>query len=192
MESPPLYPEAAWDVKFHDITMGKNIIFAGDSLIEFFDWQGRFPSHRVWNLGRSGETVEGLLRRTEQIIREHPSADMLFIMSGINNLAMEDMGFLDTYKELFGKLASAYPKARIYAHSLLPTILPWIEDRAIRKANRQINALAGECGAVFLDIYPQFVEKGVRECLLPDGVHISDTGYAVWSEAIERIIEERP
>jgi len=38
----------------------KTILFIGDSLTEFFDWQKRFPGHKVVNLGSAGETVETL------------------------------------------------------------------------------------------------------------------------------------
>jgi hypothetical protein len=38
-----------------------NILFLGHSLIEFFDWQKRFPDHLAVNLGKAGESVEGLL-----------------------------------------------------------------------------------------------------------------------------------
>jgi lysophospholipase L1-like esterase len=169
--------------------MGKDIIFAGDSLIEFFDWQERFPAHRVSNLGRAGETVEGLLARVDQIIKDHPSADLVFIMTGINNVAMEDAGFLGAYRDVLKKLSSAYPAARLYVHSLLPTLLPWISEAAVQEANRRLAALADECGAGFLDVHSLFVGKGVRECLSADGVHVSDAGYAAWSEFIEKTME---
>jgi len=35
----------------------------GDSLIEFFNWQERFPDREVFNYGIAGETAEGLLAR---------------------------------------------------------------------------------------------------------------------------------
>ncbi|HDH01537.1 MAG TPA: GDSL family lipase, partial [Nitrospirae bacterium] len=52
----------------------KDILFLGHSLIEFFDWQTRFPDHRVASLGVAGETVEGLLSRLDGIIKEYPYA----------------------------------------------------------------------------------------------------------------------
>jgi lysophospholipase L1-like esterase len=71
-----------------------NILFLGHSLIEFFDWQKRFPAHTVRNLGVAGESVEGLLSRLDGIIKTYPEADLIFIMTGINNIAMEDFDFL--------------------------------------------------------------------------------------------------
>ncbi len=46
----------------------KNIVFIGDSLTGYFDWQKRFPDYDVKNLGIGGETVEGLMGRMDRII----------------------------------------------------------------------------------------------------------------------------
>lgn len=170
----------------------KKILFIGDSLIEFFDWSSRFPGHQIANLGRAGETAEGLLSRLGGIMRQHPSPDLIFIMTGINNVAMEDSNFLDSYLNVVEQLASAYPQGRIFIHSLLPTELPWIGNSSIQEVNRSLAKIAEEKGVGYVDLYRRFVDgKGgpVKNYLLPDGVHLSDEGYAVWAEALEKIIK---
>jgi lysophospholipase L1-like esterase len=167
------------------------ILFLGHSLIEFFDWQGRFPEHRVANLGVAGETVEGLLSRLKGIIKANPHADLVFVMTGINNVAMEDFDFLDPCREIIARLASAYPNAKIYLHSLLPTLVDFIDNGAVRAVNISIKKLAEDTGAGFIDLYRHFVdEQGmpVRGYLLDDGVHLTDSGYEVWAGVIEEII----
>jgi len=169
----------------------KRILFIGDSLIEFFDWQARFPGHRVANLGRAGETVEGLLSRIKAITMKHPSPRLVFIMTGINNAAMEDLGFLDSYGKIIDHLKAACPGARIFVHSLLPTLLPWISDASLQEVNRSLARMAEEKGGEFIDLYRLFVDgegAAVKDYLLADGVHLSDQGYAVWAETLEKII----
>lgn len=169
----------------------KKILFIGDSLIEFFDWQSRFPGHTIVNLGRAGETVEGLFSRVGGIIMKHPSPDIVFIMTGINNVAMEDVGFLGSYRKLLEGLSVSYPHAGIFIHSLLPTLLPWISNASVEEVNRSLAKTAREKGVNFIDLYRRFIdEKGgpVKAYLLPDGVHLSDAGYAVWAEEVEKII----
>jgi lysophospholipase L1-like esterase len=171
----------------------KEILFIGDSLIEFFDWQSRFPQHTILNLGRAGETVEGLLARVDNIIREYPSPDLVFIMTGINNVAMEDLDFLDSYRTIMERLSSAYPQARIISHSLLPTLLPWISDGSIQEMNRAIEKMARQTGIGFMDIYTRFVDregKVVKDYLSPDGVHLSHKGYTAWADALEGLINQ--
>ena len=168
-----------------------DILFTGHSLIEFFDWQKRFSAHRVANLGVAGETVEGLLSRIDKIIKEHPSADLIFIMTGLNNVAMEDFDFFDSYKKILERLSTAYPLARIFIHSLLPTTVDFIPDESIRNVNDSLKHLAMYARVEFLDIYKLFVNRAgrpIKDYLLDDGVHLSDKGYAVWSEALEEII----
>ena len=101
-----------------------SILFLGHSLIEFFDWQKRFPGHSVVNLGKAGESVEGLLFRLDGIIKAYTEAELIFIMTGINNIAMEDFDFFDSYRGIISKLSAAYPNARVFVHSLLPVL--WI------------------------------------------------------------------
>jgi lysophospholipase L1-like esterase len=171
-----------------------DILFLGHSLIEFFDWQGRFPAHRIANLGVAGETVEGLLSRLEGIIKAYPRADLIFIMTGINNVAMEDFDFLDPYREIINRVASAYPNAKIYIQSLLPTFVDFIENESVRQVNISIKNLAKDTGVEFIDLYRYFIDRRgmpVREYLLDDGVHLTDKGYSVWAGVIEKIIAHR-
>ncbi|MBI5675924.1 MAG: GDSL family lipase [Nitrospirae bacterium] len=168
-----------------------NILFIGHSLIEFFDWQGRFPLHQVANLGVAGETVEGLLSRIGSITGQHPSADIIFIMSGLNDVAMEEFGFAGSYRKIVEKLIPAYPQARIFIHSLLPTNVEFITDKSIQDVNRSLKELAKDTGVEYLDIYSIFInEEGaaISEYLLDDGVHLSDKGYDAWAGVLEGII----
>ncbi|MDA8433665.1 MAG: GDSL-type esterase/lipase family protein [Nitrospiraceae bacterium] len=167
------------------------LLFIGDSLIEFFDWETRFAGHEVYNFGVAGETVEGLYRRLPAIVAKVPFPDFVFVMSGINNLAMEDSGFITTYGAVIERLRHAWPSVRIFVHSLLPVGTPFLSNDEIRAMNSRLRALAEQERAGYADIHPLFLdESGVpnASCLLEDGVHLSDTGYRLWSARIEEII----
>ncbi len=170
-----------------------DILFIGHSLIEFFGWQERFPSHKVASLGAAGETVEGLLARVDNIVKEHHSADLIFLMTGLNNVAMDDFKFFDSYKRILEKLSAAYPGAQIFVNSLLPTLLEFIPDKWIQDVNISLVKLARDAGAVFLDVYRHFVDEegnASKDLFLDDGVHLSNKGYAVWSKVLETIINQ--
>ena len=79
-------------------------LFIGDSLIQFFNWQERFPDKNIFNYGIAGETAEGLLARLPNIINQVQSPALVMIMTGINNLSMEDYGFLFSYKKIIALL----------------------------------------------------------------------------------------
>lgn len=166
-----------------------DILLMGDSLVEFYDWQGRFPGHRVLNLGLAGETVEGLLGRTAAIIEGRPAPDFVFIMTGINNVAMEETGLIEPYRKILRLLMAAFPGARIFVHSILPTLLDWVSDGDIRRVNGSLKEMAEGEGARYLDLYGRLSGGDLKDYLLSDGVHLSEKGYALWARELEEIIK---
>ena len=167
----------------------KRIIMIGDSLIEWFDWAARFPEHDVINLGISGETVEWMLDRLPRVTQSYPGADKVFVLTGINNLAMEDTGIIKPYGQALGEFRQEYPEATLYAISLLPTLLAWIKPETIVTMNEKLMELAAEQGATYMDVHSVFLRHELRELLTEDGIHISQTGYAVLSAEVARYID---
>jgi len=170
------------------------ILFLGDSLIEYFDWKERFPDHHVENLGIAGESVQGLLSRVVRILSAHSDVELIFIMSGINNLAMGDAEFFNFYRVILEKLSFVYFRAGIYVQSLLPALVEFISDAQIIDANSELERLSQEMDVHFLDVYSKFVDAGgrpIKEYLLDDGVHVSRAGYDVWARVVEEVINSR-
>jgi len=167
------------------------LLFIGDSLIEYFDWQERFPKHSVYNMGVAGETVDGLYARLQVVYSHVDEADVIFIMTGINNLAMGDKKFITAYRKIVKGLKKQYLSSRIFVQSLLPVLFPWLSNDEIRDMNRKLTKMAEEENVFYLDIHSLFLEQGggvVKDCLLDDGVHVSEKGYLVWSGEVERLL----
>jgi len=167
------------------------LLFIGDSLIEYFNWQERFPKHNVYNMGVAGETVEGLYARLQVVYSCVDEADAVFIMSGINNLAMGDKKFVAAYRKIVKGLKKQYSDSRIFVQSLLPVFFPWLSNEEIRDMNRQLKKMAEEESVFYFDIHSLFLEKGggtVKDYLQDDGVHVSEKGYFVWSGEVERLL----
>lgn len=165
-----------------------HIAFIGDSLTEYFDWQERFPDHLVLNLGISGEPVEGLLGRIDSICSSLGDPDVIFFMTGINNIAMEDYEFVGSYRNIIRKIAACFPGARIVIQSILPVILSWISPAKISEVNHSLEKTAERCGADYLDIHSSFLKSDgspQSSFLLDDGVHLSSQGYRIWSDIID-------
>ena len=167
------------------------ILFLGDSLIEYFDWKERFPDHQIENLGIAGESVKGMLSRVVKILSAHSDVELIFIMSGINNLAMGDTEFFNFYSVIVEKLSFVYHRAHIYVQSLLPTLVEFISDASIIDANSELEKLSQEMEVNYLDVYTKFIDTGgrpIKEYLLDDGVHVSRAGYDVWARVVEEVI----
>jgi lysophospholipase L1-like esterase len=167
------------------------LLFIGDSLIEYFDWERRFPNYTVYNLGIAGETVEGLASRLNWVIRKMKAPDRVFIMSGINNMAIGNPDFISTYRGVIQEIRQAWPSATIVVHSLLPVLFRFISNEDIRFMNVRLKHLAAGESVLYLDIHAAFLnEKGrpVPALLEDDGVHVSEEGYKVWSSEIEKLL----
>lgn len=168
----------------------KKFLFIGDSLIEFFDWQSRFPAHRITNLGVAGETAQALVDRAHKVVKRFPPPDLVLIMIGTNNVVMEDFGFLPAYEELIDIFSEGFPDAIIVINSLLPMRLPWLADDTTQRINSNLLKLAEAKGVRFLNTYQRFLDKKERprvEYFLEDGVHLSDEGYEAWAKAIDEL-----
>jgi len=162
-------------------------LFIGDSLIEFFDWQKRFPDKEILNLGLAGETVEGLFKRLISLIDKLPPPDVILIMTGTNNLGMEEYGFLGSYEKIILTFKKSFPEAKIVANSLLPMQLPWLSEQAVPRANIALREMSGKMAVSYLDVFNPFIcrmNRTDKTCFLEDGVHLTDYGYEVWSEVI--------
>ena len=168
------------------------LLFIGDSLIEYFDWQEWFQKHAVYNMGIAGETVEVMKSRIEVVFKKVDYADAVFIMSGINNLAAGDKSFIPVYRKAARKLKEHYDDSRVFVQSLLPVLFPWISNEDILEINDQLKQMASEEGLIYLDIYSRFLEERdgpVESFFLEDGVHLSGKGYQLWAAEIEKVIK---
>jgi lysophospholipase L1-like esterase len=173
--------------------MTKHLVFIGDSLTEWYDWQKRFPRHRVLNLGISGETVEELLGRRDRIRELVQDSDMVFLMTGINNIANGQHDIFGPYREIVQNLTTWCRGATIVVQSVLPVDFPWVGPGVIRDINRNLEKIAAEYGAKYLDVYSSFVDdndKAKSGYLQDDGVHLSNKGYEVWAKVIEGFLKE--
>jgi lysophospholipase L1-like esterase len=79
------------------------------------------------------------------------------------------------------------------AQSILPVTLEWTSNDVIKDTNRQIEQIARELGAIYLDLYGAFVDsKGdpIPGYLSDDGVHLAAKGYKAWADEVERYLKK--
>ena len=170
--------------------MANRFLFIGDSLIEFFNWQARYPDKEVLNYGVAGETAEGLLARLPNILAMTQSPDLVMIMTGINNVAMEDYGFLFTYDQIISRLRETYGQTTITMVSLLPLDLFFLGD-AIPRINDRLKDIAQKNNILYLNLYSLFIDENsqtITSYYEADGVHLSADGYEVWARALENTV----
>jgi lysophospholipase L1-like esterase len=168
-----------------------NLVFIGDSLTEWYDWQKRFPDHRVLNLGVSGETVKELFERLDRIRERVKDPDAVFLMTGINNVLMEQYEIEITYRKIIENFVNWWEGTVIVVQSLLPVEFPWVTNDLINHINGRLKGIARESGVEYLDLFTVFIDAqgNPKEGLLSDdGVHLAAKGYDAWSKEVERFL----
>jgi len=167
------------------------LLFIGDSLIEFYDWERRFADHEVFNYGIAGETVEGLFSRLSGVLDKVLNPDFIFIMTGINNMAMGGRDFPESYRKIIGRIKAKSPSSKIFVQSLLPVLFPFISNDEILEMNMELRKMAEEESVFYSDIHAVFLNSSGNpktSYLLDDGVHLSEEGYRAWSAEIEKLL----
>lgn len=173
-------------------------ILAGDSLSLWFPPE-LLPEDRSWlNQGISGEVSNGLLQRLDFFDRTQP--EKIFIMVGINDLirGLDDREILANYRQIISYLRRIHPQTEIVVQSILPhggEKATWegkekllaIPNPRIRNLNQELNNLATEKGAKYLNLHPLFTDKqgNLRSDFTTDGLHLSPPGYLVWRTALQ-------
>lgn len=163
----------------------RQLCFIGDSLIEYYDWQARFPGQAVSNLGLAGETAPELLARLSSLAASRCPADAVIIMTGTNDL-LRGADFLPSYERIIASLQKAWPAAFLLVNGLMPMPLPWLAPHLVAQVNARLEGLALRHKIGYLDGGCHGIDSPASpSCFLEDGVHLSQHGYALWAAAIE-------
>jgi lysophospholipase L1-like esterase len=158
------------------------LLFLGDSLLADFDWQERITHFEVINMSVFGETAQGLLNRLPMVQEQVEAPDIILIMTGTNNMLMEDYSYVETIRQIVVSLSHSYPTAEIIINSLIPLQIPWMKTEEIKQINNELEALSLQAGCCFLDVFSKFTSKpGLFQA---DGIHCTETGYNLWARSI--------
>jgi len=164
------------------------IVFLGDSLTDYCNWEELFQNSKIINRGINGDKIQGVILRLDSIIAAKPLK--LFLLIGINDIDEEKpvSEIISAYTELVNKLKESLPETKIYLQSLLPTDnRERIKNTKIIELNQQIFTLAKDSNLTYIDLFTPFATE--KNKLNPkytfDGLHLNGSGYLVWKKEIE-------
>lgn len=188
---------------------GVDVAFVGDSITQGWESNGRtswdvhFAPMRAANFGFSGDRTENVLWRLEngELVGLRPKVVVLMI--GTNNIGHQSATPAQTaegVRAIVAKLRAAMPDARILLHGILPR--GRTADDPLRKqvaeATAAFRSAADGDRVLFYDPGPHFIraDGSLRDTLMPDLLHLSPDGYAVWAKAlaprVRELLEARP
>lgn len=183
---------AAYQKKNQGIEAG-GIVFAGDSLIEFFPLKKYFKQvSTIYNRGIAGIDSQWLLEHIDSHVNDL-SPSHVFILIGCNDIGLgfNQSHIVSTIVDLISRIRSQ----SIYTRISLLSILPVSENLAYQatvklRTNRAIDeinqALAMIPAIEFIDLNACLKDEtgGLADAYTIDGIHLNSLGYEHLAQAI--------
>ena len=127
-------------------------------------------------------------------LRQEPQHKREYIMLGINDLGWPSMEtFTGNYSKLIDAVRSSQPNATIYVQSILPVSKkksdsdPVINNANINRFNEQIQKMAEEKGAVYLEVNKALMDSAgaLPAGAATDGIHPNVDYCRKWAEYLK-------
>jgi lysophospholipase L1-like esterase len=183
------------------------LVLLGDSITEFWKDQplwDRLDDGRAVNLGLMGDTAGGLLWRVRNGALDGLSPRAVVVLIGTNDLEQARAGGRAALeREVTESVRSVLPELHVRspnAEVVMMGVLPRGGDAedvdgfncSVVRVNQSLASLARSAGASFVDLGPRLLAGGTRVPgrLMPDGIHLSPEGYALWCDALAAALPE--
>lgn len=172
------------------------ILFSGSSSIRLWDLKKSFPDLPVLNRGLGGSIIPDNTYFVERLIFPHEPKLIVFY-AGDNDLASQRQPeqLLKDFQAYVEKVRTKLPDTPILFIAVKPSIARWKLYAAQQDANGRIKAYCEKTpGLGFIDIVPATLGKDgqpQKELFRPDGLHLTDAGYAAWTKVIREAIDQR-
>lgn len=173
----------------------KDIVFLGNSITFWGDWNELIQSKYIKNRGIAGDGTFGVLRRLDEVINGKPAK--VFILIGINDLGkkMPDSVIARNYERIVRRIKSGSPATRIYLQSLLPTNDSFNKlkhlygkEKNIAYLNSYMKQLAAKEQVTYVDLHSHFTDElgKLKKEYTWDGVHLTLAGYRKWVQVLDK------
>lgn len=201
----PVARSAEWWQTRHEslnerVKQGKvELVFVGDSITQGWEgagatlWEERYAPRKAVNLGISGDQTEHVLWRLDHGNLEGITPKAAVVLIGTNNVgntkgthSAEQIAAGVT--AIVARIAARSPATKILLLAVFPRGPgPNPMREQITDLNARIARLADGKKVYFLDLGPKFLsaDGSLPAEVMPDFLHLSAKGYAIWAEAME-------
>lgn len=172
----------------------EDVIFLGNSLTAYTNWNELLAMPQAKNRGISGDTSFGILERLDEIIEGKPA--MVFLLIGINDISrnVPDSLILRNHQKIITRLKKGSPKTMIFLQTLLPVNNTFTrykrhynKDEHIAAVNKGLKKLAAKEEITLIDLHPHFLDKEGRldKAYTEEGLHLNAAGYRNWAKVLK-------
>jgi beta-glucosidase len=185
---------------------GAELLFLGDSITEGWEgagkevWEKRYTPRKALNLGISGDQTQHVLWRLDHGNVDGLAPKAAIVMIGTNNTGGGQTAeqIAEGVQAVTDKLKDKLPKTKVLLLAIFPRGEKADPNRAlVASVNKLLAKVADGKRVFFLDIGPKLVgaDGVIDPAIMPDLLHLSAQGYAIWADAIEadlkKVLEEK-
>lgn len=171
------------------------VVFWGDSITEWADWNELTGLGNVLNRGIAGDISYGLLHRLDEVVRHQPAK--IFMLIGTNDISkgIPADAIVRTYKKTIQQLQQQVPAAEIYVQSVFPINDSLINrqyykgtNQSIVQLNHDLKAMAAELKVCFVNVCEAMLDESqqLAAAYTYDGLHLSGKGYLQWVDYLKK------
>jgi lysophospholipase L1-like esterase len=164
------------------------VIFLGDSQTEQAEWHelADVSGMQVLNRGISGDHIQGVRNRIEEILRHEPA--YIFLQIGINDLlaGTAPVQAVLALEQLIEVIQRRHPSGRLVVLGLPPVnsrvrVLS-TNNEVITAFNQGLQRVAAQKNVPFLELYAPLSDGHgqLSMAFTEDGIHLNGSGYRVW------------
>jgi N-acetylglucosamine-6-sulfatase len=179
-----------------------DLVLIGASIIQEWEttgrsvWEQKFPSLKTLNLGFGGDRTEHVLWRLQHDSLPGKPPKAVLLQVGNNNTGHKMQSpeeVADAIREIVETLRRLVPESKIVLLGRFPRGQD--SNDACRANNNAINDLIRRLDngneVVFLDLGHRFLEPDgtISADIMPDSLHLSETGYQLWAEMLKTEFE---
>jgi hypothetical protein len=167
------------------------IIFLGNSITNYCDWNEFFGNPKIKNRGINGDMINGIIERIDEVVESKP--EKIFLMIGINDLGRYRTRnqILNDYERLISLITEKTPTTTLYIQSILPTDGIHANNDAIIMINERLKLLCEKHELTYINVFDSF--KTAKNKLNPkytlEGIHLNGEGYLVWKKELDKYMD---
>ncbi len=168
------------------------IVFVGDSLTDYCNWNELYQNETIINRGIAGDTTTGVLQRINEIVNQKPNK--IFLMIGINDIisGVNSKTIVTNYQNILKTINSQDANCKVYVESILPVVENKIaaKNSVIANINSQVKTIAENMSYTYIDLYSKFLDNNQQLKLnyTDEGLHLLGDGYILWKNNIDQYV----
>lgn len=192
------YPERVQQIAQRAAERDARVAFVGDSITQGWEgegaeeWAKRFAPLSAINLGVSGDQTQHVIHRFRSGAYDALRVEAVVMMIGTNNFGggkHTPREAADGVRGILDEIKLRWPRAKVLLLAVFPRGAS--KDDPYRTQIAELNAILAtyaEPGRIeFKDIGGSFLaaDGSLPAEIMPDFLHLSKRGYALWADAIE-------